>query len=251
MGGPGLVGAIRTDLGLLHETWMEVVFPRQRRDRHPVLGKYRPASAVGRAGYWLWAAIGAPLVLLVYPFVLFGVVVRFHTRSIDRLATRLGLVGVILLTAAAWGALSVYASVEFETEGFMAVLAAAVVATVSAAIAVLAHRWDGRITTVLIAYPAAMTALFLPPVVAALFSDPVREAVFPPSEELAIWILDTLLWVGGLNEMIRDAFVLDEFGYVLMWLAIAVPVGWFLGLVVTLADVIRPKGDDDGRDTPA
>jgi hypothetical protein len=28
-----------------------------------------------------------------------------------------------------------------------------------------------------------------------------------------------------------------------MWFGIAVPVGWFLGVVVTVADLVRPKGD--------
>jgi len=28
-----------------------------------------------------------------------------------------------------------------------------------------------------------------------------------------------------------------------MWIGISVPLGWFLGLLVSLADLIRPKPD--------
>ncbi|MFP4591708.1 MAG: hypothetical protein ACLFM8_09640, partial [Halobacteriales archaeon] len=238
---PTLLEQVRLDVVLLHETWMEAIFPRQRHDRHPVLGKYRPTSTPGRAGYWAWAAVGAPLAVLLYPFVLLGLVVRWHTGSIDTLAERLGLVGVVLLTAAVWGALSVAAWVGLSSESFLAVLAAAIVATVAAFVGVVAHRLGGRTSTVLVAYPAGMTAIFLPPVVAALVSEAVGDVVFPTSEEVAIWILDTLLFVGGLNELIRESFDLVGLGHVLMWLGIAIPLGWFLGLIVTLADVIRPR----------
>lgn len=238
--GSRVVEAIRTDLVLLHETWMALLYPRQRRDRHPVLGKWKPRSTGKLFLYRLWAVIGAPLVAILYPFVLFGVVVRFHTRSLDRTATRLGLIGVILLVAIIWGLLVLVARMQFDAAGFLAVLSAAIVATVSAGIGVIAHQRGGRASTVLIAYPAGLTAIFLPPVVAALFSPAIGSVVFPRSEDVAIWILDNLLVVGGLNEVIRANFDLVGFGHVLMWFGIAVPLGWFLGLLVTLAEVIRP-----------
>lgn len=235
-----IVDPIRTDLTRLHESWMGLLYPRQRHDRHPVLGKWRPDSTMSLLGYRLWAVVGVPLVVFGYPFVLLGVVLRFYTRSLDRTVKRLGLVGVIVLVAIVWGILTGVARIQFDTEGFLAVAAAAIVATVSAGIAVIAHTRGGRASTVLIAYPAGVTAIFLPPVVAALFSPSVSSVVFPRSEALAIWILDELLFVGGLNELIRDSFDLEGLGFVWMWLAISVPIGWFLGTIVTLAEVIRP-----------
>ena len=245
---PGLIGAIRIDLTRLHETWMEVVFPRQLDPGH-VLGKWKPETGVQTAGYYLWAAFGLPLVLIGYPLLLVGYGTRFYAVKLDSAATRLGILGAVLVSVVVWGVLSAVASYQFGTvgtvslnaEGFLAVVAASVVATVSAVLAVLFSRVGGRGTSVLLAYPAAMTALFLPPVVAALFEPTLQETIFPWSEDLAIGILDGPLSVGGLNEIIREQFTLEGTGYVLMWLSLSVPLGWFLGGLVAFANIIRPK----------
>ena len=245
---PGLIGAIRIDLLRLHETWMEVVFPRQLDPGH-VLGKWKPETGVQTAGYYFWAAVGLPLVLIGYPLLLVGYGTRFYAVKLDSAATRLGVLGAVLVSVVVWGVLSAVASYQFGTvgtvslnaEGFLAVVAASVVATVSAVLAVLFSRVGGRGTSVLLAYPAAMTALFLPPVVAALFEPTLQETIFPWSEDLAIGILDGPLSVGGLNEIIREQFTLEGTGYVLMWLSLSVPLGWFLGGLVAFANIIRPK----------
>lgn len=240
----GLVGAIKVDLRRFHDGWMELLYPRQRDAYHTVLGKWKPKTRRGRIGYRAWASLGAPIVALLYPLVLLGFVIRYHARAIDGTAARLGLLGVILVSVVIWGALTVVAHVRFSTEGFLAVFAAGVVATVSAALAVLFTRIGGRTTTVLLAYPFGMNALFLPPVVAAFYSPALASVVFPGSETVAIWILDTLLHVGGINEYLRAHYTLEGVGYVAMWTAVAVPLGWVLGILVTLADVVRPKGSE-------
>ena len=247
---PGLIGAIRIDLLRLHETWMEVVFPRQLDPGH-VLGKWKPETGVQTAGYYFWAAVGLPLVLIGYPLLLVGYATRFYAIRLDSAATRLGVIGAVLLSVVVWGVLSAAASYQFGTvgsislnaEGFLAVVAASVVATVSAALAVLFGRVGGRVTSVLLAYPAAMTALFLPPVVAALFEPTLQEIIFPRSEDLAIEILDGPLSVAGIGELLREEFTLKGVSYVLMWLALSVPLGWLLGGLVAFADIIRPKSD--------
>lgn len=238
---PSLPAAVLKDLVLLHEVWLELIFPRQRSDRHPVLGRWKPESPVKLAGYYLWAALGIPVVLVMYPFVLFGVIVRFQTRKMSAAARDLGLIGVLLVFAVVWSLLALIVWVVLDTEAFLAVLSSAVVATISAGIAFVAHQRGGRASTVLIAYPAGVTAVFLPPIVAALFSETVGDVVLPHSEDLAVFILDEVLFVFDLNERIRDLFELEGVGFVGMWLAIAIPVGWFLGVIVTLADVIRPR----------
>lgn len=256
---PGLIGAIQIDLTRLHETWMEVVFPRQLDPGH-VLGKWKPDTGVQTAGYYLWAALGLPLVLIGYPLLLVGYATRFYAIKLDSAATRLGVVGAVLVSIVVWSVLSAAASFQFgdagqfslAAEGFLAVVAASVVATVSAALAVLFGRVGGRATSVLLAYPAAMTALFLPPVVAALFEPTLEEIIFSPSYDLARWILDTFLNIGDINNILRDLFDLETFGqqwglpglgYVLMWLSLSVPLGWFLGGLVAFANIIRPKDD--------
>ena len=239
---PGLIGAVRIDITRLHETWMEVVFPRQLNPGH-VLGKWKPETSGQKIGYYLWAAIGMLPVLIGYPLLLVGFATRFYAAKLNSAGARLGIAGVILLSVVVWGALTAVARVQLTFEGFTAVFAASIVATVAAAAAVFFSRVGGRATSVLLAYPSAMNALFLPPVVAALYSPALGQVIFPGSEELAIWILDTVLVVGGLNEILRAQFALEGVGYALMWLSLAIPLGWLLGILVTFANLIRPKDE--------
>jgi hypothetical protein len=240
---PGLLGAIRIDLVRLHETWMELAFPRQL-DPSSVLGKWTPDSTGQTVAYRLWAAVGVPLVAIAYPLLLLGFATRFYAGKLDSATTRLGILGVVLLSVLVWGGLTAVAYLrQFSTDGVVAVLAAGLVATVAAALAVVFSRVGGRLTSVVFAYPAGVTALFLPPVVAALYSPVLGDVVFPGSTNLAVWILDNLLTVGGLNTLLRERFQLEGVAYVGMWFGIAVPLGWLLGSVVALADLIRPQSN--------
>lgn len=242
---PGLFEAIRIDLETIHEGWMVLAFPKVRTGAHAVLGAWRPSSTPALVAFYVWSALGALVVGAVYPLAVVGFAVRYYTVRLDRTATRVGLLGVILLSILAWGALTVFARYRFSFEGFLAVGAAGAVATVSAALSVLFARFGGRFTSVVFAYPFGVTALFLPPVVAALYSPSLANVVFPRSDLLAIWLLDNVLDVGGLNVWLRSRFDLVGMAYVGMWFGLAVPVGWILGLLVTLADLVRPTRDDD------
>jgi hypothetical protein len=243
---PGLVEAIAIDLRELHTIWMSLVFPRQREGSHSVLGKWKPGTTLGRAWYNVWGALGGLVLAVVYPLVVLGFATRFYTSRIDRAAASLGIVGVVLVSLIAWGALTAAAYFSQMTfGGIVAVAAAGAVATVSAVLAVLFARVGGRVTTVVLAYPFAMTAIFLPPVVAALYSPAVAEVIFPRSENLAIWLLDNVLDYGGIAEYIRDSFDLEGLAYVGMWFGIAVPLGWLLGILVTLADLVRPNRESE------
>jgi len=239
---PGLLGAIQIDITRLHETWMEVIFPRQLNPGH-VLGKWKPETGGQKLGYYLWAALGLLPVIVGYPLLLVGFATRFYASKLNSAGARLGIVGVILLSVVVWGGLTAVARFQLSFEGFTAVFAASIVATIAAAAAVFFSRVGGRLTSILLAYPSAMNALFLPPVVAALYSPALGQIIFPGSEELAIWILDTVLVVGGLNEILRAQFALEGVGYALMWLGLAIPLGWLLGILVTFANLIRPKDE--------
>ncbi|MFW5918165.1 MAG: hypothetical protein ACOCR0_01655 [Haloferacaceae archaeon] len=236
----GIVGGIRIDCKRLHETWMEVVYPRQRDAEDTVLGKWTPNTQGGWIGYRLWGAIGALVVALVYPLVLLGYVFRAQTRRIDLAAARIGAIGVLVVLAVLWGALSAFARYQFSTGGFIAVLAASVVAIVAGLLAYLFSRVGGRFTTVVLAYPFGVTALLLPPVVAALYSPTLAETVFSRSTAVARWINDTLLSVYGINDRLRRTYDLRGVAHAAMWFAISFPVGWVLGTVVTLANYVRP-----------
>ncbi|MEF8780083.1 MAG: hypothetical protein V5A46_05340 [Haloferacaceae archaeon] len=243
----GLGDAIRIDLVRLYETWMEIAFPRQL-DPGTVLGKWRPETTLQKVAYYGWGTIGVPLVAVGYPLLLVGVAVRYNARKLDSAGTRLGIAGVVFLAALVWGGLSAAARIQLSPTAFLAVAAASAVAVVSAGLAVLFSRIGGRPASVAFAYPFGLTALFLPPVVAALFVQPLGAAILDPSEALAIWLLNSVLSVGGLGDWLRASFSLrarylfvEGEGFALMWFAIAVPTGWVLGLLAALADVVRPK----------
>ena len=242
-----LVADVQYDLRRLHGLWMALLFP-QLRDSHPVMSRWSPETTRERALYRAWSAAGSLGLLVGYPVAVLGLLLRFHVRRFDRTATRLGAVGTVLLVALVWGGLTALARVRFSTEGFLAVAAAGTVAVVSTILA-LFFRWlGGRVVTVLLAYPFAVVAVFLPPVVAALYSPTLATVVFPRSETLAIWLLDNALTYRNLNTLLRQRFDLAGFAYVAMWGGLAVPVGWAFGLLVTLANLVRPADDDADDD---
>ncbi len=250
-GQTGLLEALLLDVVRLHETWMEVVFPRQL-DPSRVLGKWQPETVPQTIGYYLWAVLGGPLVVAAYPLLIVGFATRFYAAKLDSAVTRFGIAGAVIVATVVWGSLTAVTYLQLATEDVIAVGAASLVAILAAALAAGFSKVGGRFISVLLAYPFAMTALFLPPVVAALVTPTLERIILPPSYDLARWILDTFLYVGGINDVLRGAFDLETFGeqwglpglgYVLMWVGISVPLGWFLGVLVALANLVRPKPD--------
>jgi hypothetical protein len=246
MSAGGLLQGIKIDIVRLHETWMELVFPRQRTAVHNVLGKWTPRTRGDRIKYRIWAALGVLVVALLYPLLVVGFAVRFNAKRLDTARTRLGVIGVVLLAAVVWGGLTALARVRLSPDGFLAVGAASAVAVVSAGLAALFSRVGGRGTTVFFAYPFAMNAVFLPPVVAALY-DPSLGVIIEQSTQIANFFRDSV-FVGPLDplsEYLSNNYDFEGIVVALMWFAIATPLGWFLGFVVTLADLIRPRSDEE------
>jgi hypothetical protein len=239
----GLGDAIRWDVKRMHETWMEFVYPRQRGADQTVLGKWKPQGGLSLYLYRAWSIIGAPVVGLVYPFVLLGYFFRFQTRKLNVTAVRIGVGGVVALFVILWGALAALAKFQLDmaANGVTAVIAAGAVAVVSAALAFLFWRLGGRITTVIFAYPFAMTAIFLPPVVAALYSEALGAVILTGTDSLQDWLIaNGPAFVDGVKDYLIESFDLEGVTYVLLWFGISVPVGWLLGTIVTLADLVRP-----------
>jgi len=242
---PSLWGQLKTDLARLHVGWMDLAFPRQR-DPHPTLGRWEPETIPQRLAFGAWALLGVFALAAGYPLALAGFTVRFYVRRLHSTALALGVLGVVVLSTLVWAGLTVGVYLlEFSREGVLAVAAGGGVAVVSAALAMAFARTGGRGTTVVFAYPFGVTAVFLPPVVAALYSPTLGELVFPNSYTFAVWLLENPLSVAGVAELLRSRFTLAGAAYVGMWFGLAVPVGWTLGLLVTLADFVRPAPDDE------
>lgn len=244
------MSAIRRDLVRLHAGWMGLAFHQQYVSAHPVMGVQRPESVGGRVRYRLWSALGVAVLLVGYPLAVLGFATRFYVDQMSGFAKRVGTIGLVVTGVLLWGGLTLSAYLrDFSTTGVAAVAAAGGVAIVSTLLARLFARVGGRGTTILLAYPFGVTAILLPPVAAAFFSPALAQVVFTRSTVLAIWILDSILVVGGINTVLRNTFELAGLAYLAMWFAIAVPVGWALGLLVALADGIRPKERGTGQGT--
>lgn len=244
----GVVDGVRIDVTRMHETWMELLFPRQRGAANSVLGKWQPKTAREKITYNGWYWLGVPVVAIVYPLVLAGYFVRFQAARLDATAMRLGTLGVSLFFLVVWGGLTALARYRFSMAGFLAVGAASAVAVLAALLALGFRRIGGRGTTVVFAYPFAMTALFLPPVVASLYSPTVADAVLPRSQSVAIWLLDNVLTYAELDVYLRRTYDLRGLAYAGMWFGIAIPVGWLLGILVTIADLVRPRPASSDED---
>ena len=240
-GGGGVVGAVKVDLHRLHGAWMELMFPRQKGRGHSVMGKWKPETVPQKIGYYGWSVIGVLGLLVVYPLTVIGLATRFYAAKLDSTITRIGILGITAVAFVLWGALTVLAHIQLPYAAFLAIAAASAVATVSTALAATFSKFGGRLTSVIFAYPFAMTAIFLPPVVAALVTPWLEPYVLEPSYDLAIVILDGVLHVGGINEYLRANFDLEGVAYVGMWVGISVPIGWFLGFLVALANLARPS----------
>jgi hypothetical protein len=242
---PGLLGAIQIDLRVLHETWMGLLFPRQREARPRVVGTWRPQTPAQWVAYRLWTLVGLVVVPVVYPFLLAGYIVRYQTQAVGAAAVRLGLFGVVVAFAFAWGGLTAVVAVQsgqFQEGAVTALALASGVATVSAVLSYLCWRLDGRPATVLLAYPFAVTALLLPPVVAALFYDPLS-GLIRWSDGVASWVTTEGPDPFGLVGWLEESFDRQDEDHVVIWFVASFPLGWTLGLVVTLADLVRPRSD--------
>jgi hypothetical protein len=242
---PGLLGAIGIDLRVLHETWMELLFPRQRDVSDTAFEKWRPETPGQTVAYYLWALVGLFAVTVGYPLLLAGYFVRYQTRKVGAAGARLGFLGIVVLFALVWGGLTATVAVRssaFQEGAVVALAAASGVSVVSAALSFLCWRVDGRSTTILLAYPFALTAIFLPPVVAALFYEPL-DGVIQWSDDIASWVTNEGPDPFGVVEYLETNFERQDEDHVIIWFVASFPAGWALGLLVTLADIIRPRSE--------
>jgi hypothetical protein len=243
------VRAMRVDLAWLHAAWTSLLFADGFAGDYSVVERRGPETASGAVFFRLWAVMGGLVLGVAYPLFVLGLATRYYARRLDRLSASLGFAGVALLSLVVWGALTAVTYLSaIGFEGFVAVGAAGGVATVSAVLAMQVARRGGRASTILLGYPLGVTAIFLPPVVASLYSPTLASVVFPSSESLAIWLLNNVLAVGGLAAFIRASFELQGLAYVGMWFLLAVPTGWFLGVLATLATGVRRSRETTGND---
>lgn len=235
-----LSAAVKVDCTRLLAAWRDIAFERQA-DEYSIQDRWRPDSPGAQVAFWAWSVLGAILISVVYPFAALGFWTRYVTRQIDRLVAGLGVLVIIAAVAVLWGGLTALAWDRLPTAGFRAVLAASVVATASVGLSWMFARHGSRRLTLLLAYPFAVAAIFVPPVTAALFSPTIGDVILSESELFAEWLLNNVIIIGDLSTTIRQQFELAGVAFIAMWFGFAIPVGWTLALLVSLANLIRPR----------
>jgi hypothetical protein len=239
MGVRDLLAGAKIDLRRLLSAWRTIVFSRQT-DEYSVQDRWHPGSPGAKLAFWAWSILGVVLIGVVYPFAALGFWTRYVGRQIDRIVAGLGVLVIIAAMAVLWGGLTALAWDRLPTTGFRAVLAASVVATASVGLSWVFARYGSRRLTLVFAYPFAVAAIFVPPVTAALFSPAIGAGLLSESELFAEWLLNNVV-IGGLSTTIRQQFELAGLAFIGMWFGFAVPVGWALALLVSLANLIRPR----------
>jgi MFS family permease len=112
-------------------------------------------------------------------------------------------------------------------------------ASVGSLLAIYDHRTPAR--TVLVMYPLGLAAVLLSLIAAGLASPAFNAHLRAASTVLAIWLLDNVLAVGGLNALLRRQFQLEGVGFFLMWLAIDVVLGWVVGAAALAVGYVRER----------
>lgn len=87
----------------------------------------------------------------------------------------------------------------------------------------------GPVATVLVVHPLGGVALALPPIAAALVSPTFRTVARSFTTDVAVWLLIHLFRPIGLSRFLQQQFDLEGVGFVLLWTAVIVIVGWVIG----------------------
>lgn len=230
---------ILTDIKKLHGVWMGILFSKYN-DPHPVIGKYQPEGTIKKILYWFWAIIGIITTVVSYPIVLVGLVLRIFTTFIGAIGTKLGITKSVFIMAIAWASMIAGITYQYGFNNTLVLSIAASIALVSLLISFYARRTGGRKTTFLVAYPAAYTAIFLPPVAAAILA-PFGDPIINQSIRVAEYFLINWASVIGMEEWIRSNFELTGIYHAVMWFIISTLIGWLTGVFVVISEQIRPR----------
>jgi len=141
---------------------------------------------------------------------------------------------MMIVTVAAtviWGLSVVYGAMAFDTSGLISLIFASLIAIVSASLAVLFFLSPGKVKTIVLAYPFTLNVVLLPPIVIAI-NEPRLAFLLDNSILVAEFLLQNYASVLGVESWLRSTFNLQGSYFILMWFAISIPLGWFMGTTV-------------------
>lgn len=188
--------------------------------------------------YWTWIGL------------IFGWIDKWRTLTNTHMRSMGVVAGVTLLF---WGISVIYGAFEYGTSGLIALIGASLIAVATGAVATLFYLAPGRVKTVAITHPFAISTLFLPATVIAL-NEPAFSGFLYDSALFAEFIINTFLAPIGLETFFRSNFDLNGPSYLVMWFAISFPVGWILGtgsyLIDTLTEQTKQALQSRGSNSP-
>lgn len=228
-----------SDARILHNYWMDMLYKRHT-DPHPVVGKYRPEEKIELAVYHIWSVIGIGFVMLAYPISYVGILTKIYcVDKVTGFVESHGIVKSLILLGVLWTTLSGLSYLFQPTETTYAVVASSVVAMVSAIVSYLCYVTGDNRIKVALGYPAAYTAILLPPVVFSVLSPIFGESILELTTDIAVYLQNTVAKPIGLRQFFSDNFDLVGISYVILWLNFSFVLGWITGIPVQLAKIIR------------
>lgn len=231
--------AIRDDVSFLFFAWRGLLMPRQT-NPHPVTGRWQPTTVTQRLGAFVWSVLGALVITVLYPLIFVGLLFRRQAQALEYTASRVGWAVVGLFVILAWAAVGV---AGFPVGSAVGAGIGVAVGGMLFGIGLLAHKYRLRS----ISYPAFLNTLLFPPVVVAYFVPAVSQFVFPQTSTLVSWLLTNIFRPVGLASVFSRYFTLEGGAYLAFWFGTAVLLGWALAAIVTLAERVRTKADQAGR----
>jgi hypothetical protein len=130
---------------------------------------------------------------------------------------------------------------DVVVEALVVLTTAGVVFLFTAAAWVAIYDRTGPTVQLLAVYPLGTLAVLLPPVAAGLVSPSFRGVIQGFTTRLAVFLLDNVLVLVGLDTVLRRTFDLQGGGFFLLWVGLIVLVGWVVGLLARSFEGSLPR----------
>lgn len=229
--------SIRRDINTVHSYWMSTMFDDQKQP-HPVAGKKIPTGKVQTSIYLIWSILGYPVSAIGYLLAVVGNILKIFVDRIVSKADDWGISSVFLLALLMWLSVGIAVFYFYQQEDAIAFAISSTVGLLSLVISFVAREIGSAKTTVMVAYPTAYTAVFLPPVSAALIVPEIASTVFPLSTDVANYILNSVIVFDSIEDSLRSTFNLIGFSHLILWTAISITLGWSTGICVKSAELV-------------
>lgn len=227
------------DVKNIHSYWMDLLYDRHRQP-HPVLGKEIPNSRKGRFFRKLWLVIGVIFSVVTYPTLLTGLAVRFvFIKKVNKFIRNNGIAVALLTVSSLWMCLIGLSYYINGSETAVGVAVASTIAVTSTIVSYYTSRVGGRVTTILLSYPLAYTAILLPPVTFAVIHSGYGQSLLMVTTDIAVWLQNTISKPLMLREFISKQFDLVGYNYMVLWTIFSFIIGWLTGLIVSVSRIFR------------